>query len=180
VLPKAKEALLTYIIEDLRNTVPVNAEAPSEKITIPSGTEEYDGFTADNTVHVDGFLYEDDERIDELCDQGKLSRNYCLDCGSKKTKPLNFITHSATLSQLRFIFGNSVLGDIAGKTLVDIGSRLGSVLYTGHLMSKASKLVGIEINEYFANLQKELITKKFKLNIKTKYNKDIYHMFTHS
>ena len=42
----------------------------------------------------------------------------------------DFISHSASLFQLRYIFGSNVLGDIEGKTLVDVGSRLGSVLYT--------------------------------------------------
>lgn len=31
-------------------------------------------------------------------------------------------------------------------------------------MTKASKLIGIEINEWFAKLQQEFITKKFKMN----------------
>ncbi len=39
-MPKAKEALLTVIIEELRNTVPINAEAPQEKIAIPTDSEE--------------------------------------------------------------------------------------------------------------------------------------------
>lgn len=163
-MPKSKETILTHIIEDLRATVPVNAEAPEEKIIIPGDIADYTGYDKNNTVHVDGFLYEDDYLIDELCDEGKLSRNYCEQCGSHKTKPLNFITHSATLFQLRYIFGNNVLGDLEGKTLVDVGSRLGSVLYSGYLMTKASKLIGIEINEYFANLQKDFITKKFKFS----------------
>lgn len=38
-------------------------------------------------VHVDAFLY-DDEIIDSLCEEGKMSRNYCLACGSHKTAPL--------------------------------------------------------------------------------------------
>ena len=40
-----------------------------------------------NTIYVDAFLY-DDERFDELCDDGKLSRNYCTNCGSHDVKPL--------------------------------------------------------------------------------------------
>jgi hypothetical protein len=39
-------------------------------------------------VHVDAFLY-DDELYDELCDEGKLSRNYCVDCGSRNIRPLS-------------------------------------------------------------------------------------------
>lgn len=40
-----------------------------------------------HTLHVDAFLY-DDEQVDELCERGELDRNYCLQCGSHKTKPL--------------------------------------------------------------------------------------------
>jgi hypothetical protein len=40
------------------------------------------------TIHVDAFLY-DDDLVDELCDQEKLPRNYCVSCGSKNTKPLS-------------------------------------------------------------------------------------------
>lgn len=39
-MTKSKETLLTHIIEDLRATVPVNAEAPEEKIIIPGDIEE--------------------------------------------------------------------------------------------------------------------------------------------
>jgi len=163
-MTKNKETLLTQIQEELRTSVPISAEAPAEKIYIPGDVEEYSGYTKNNTVHVDAFLYEDDDIIDEMCDEGKMSRNFCEECGSHKTKPLNFVSHSASLFQLRYIFGSNVLGEIEGKTLVDVGSRLGSVLYAGHLMSKASKLIGVEINEFFANLQKDFITKKFKLS----------------
>ena len=43
------------------------------------------------TVHVDAFLY-DDEDIDRLCDEGRMSRNYCCDCGSHNTAPLSKLT----------------------------------------------------------------------------------------
>jgi hypothetical protein len=41
-----------------------------------------------HTVHVDEFLY-DNETVDALCDEGKLVRNYCLQCGSFNTRPLS-------------------------------------------------------------------------------------------
>ncbi len=40
------------------------------------------------TIHVDAFLY-DDDLVDNLCDEGKLPRNYCTECGSRNTKPLS-------------------------------------------------------------------------------------------
>ncbi|KAJ4919357.1 hypothetical protein JOQ06_000772, partial [Pogonophryne albipinna] len=69
------------------------------------------------TVHVDSFLY-DEEEVDSLCDEGSLSRSYCLSCGSTRTAPL----------ELHFLF-ESVLPDLSGRVLVDVGSRLGAVLY---------------------------------------------------
>ncbi|KAF9935453.1 hypothetical protein FBU30_000051 [Linnemannia zychae] len=148
---------LNKIIQDLRERLPVNAEAPREQITIPS-SEEFVGYTKDNVVHVDGFLYTEDD-VDELCDEGKLSRNYCLKCGSKDTKPLNFISHSASVVQLQFLFQVLLKDKIQGKTVLDVGSRLGAVLYAGHLFTEAKALVGIEMNEYFCNLQNEMVRK---------------------
>ena len=43
---------------------------------------------------MDGFLY-DDDTIDELCDQGKMSRNYCKQCGSHQVAPLSKSTLSS-------------------------------------------------------------------------------------
>lgn len=39
------------------------------------------------TVHVDAFLYDEDQ-VDSLCEDGTMSRSYCLACGSFKTAPL--------------------------------------------------------------------------------------------
>lgn len=39
------------------------------------------------TIHVDAFLY-DEDFIDSLCDEGRMSRNYCTVCGSRQTAPL--------------------------------------------------------------------------------------------
>lgn len=80
-------------------------------------------------MHVDGFLYTEDD-VDELCDAGKLSRNFCQKCGSKDTKPLNFISHSASVVQLQFMFQVLLKGERSkGKVVLDVGSRLGAVLY---------------------------------------------------
>ncbi|KAF9156098.1 hypothetical protein BG015_007275 [Linnemannia schmuckeri] len=149
---------LNKIIQDLRERLPVNAEAPSEQITIPS-SDEFAGYTKDNVVHVDGFLYTEDD-VDELCDEGKLSRNYCQKCGSKDTKPLNFISHSASVVQLQFLFQVLLKGERSqDKVILDVGSRLGAVLYAGHLFTEAKKLIGVEMNDYFCKLQTEMIRK---------------------
>lgn len=39
-----------------------------------------------------------------------------------------FISHSFSLMELKFIY-HHVLPDLSGKVLVDVGSRLGTVLY---------------------------------------------------
>ena len=31
----------------------------------------------------------DENIVDELCDEGKLSRNYCVNCGSRNNNPLS-------------------------------------------------------------------------------------------
>ncbi|KAF9158609.1 hypothetical protein DFQ26_007432 [Actinomortierella ambigua] len=153
----AKIFRLNKIIQDLQSRLPINAEAPNEHITIPDSTE-FEGYSKDNVVHVDGFLYTEDD-VDQLCDEGKLSRNYCLKCGSKDTKPLNFISHSASVVQLQFLLQVVLKDKLRNKTLLDVGSRLGAVLYAGHLFTEAKKLIGVEMNEYFCSLQTEMVRK---------------------
>ncbi|GJJ76843.1 hypothetical protein EMPS_09202 [Entomortierella parvispora] len=148
---------LNKIIQDLRDKLPINAEAPNEQVTIPK-SEEFEGYTKDNVVHVDGFLYTEDD-VDELCDSGKLSRNICLKCGSKDTKPLNFISHSATVVQLQFLYQVLLKDASKGKTILDIGSRLGAMLYAGYLFTDAKKLIGVEMNDYFCKLQQDMVRK---------------------
>lgn len=40
------------------------------------------------TEHIDAFCFNDDD-IDDLCDEGQMSRNYCTDCGSRNVRPLS-------------------------------------------------------------------------------------------
>ncbi|XP_057200169.1 uncharacterized protein zgc:109986 isoform X4 [Triplophysa rosa] len=109
------------------------------------------------SVHVDAFLY-DEETVDSLCEDGKMSRNYCLDCASHRTAPLEFISHSFSIPELQFLFQN-VLPDLTGKQVIDVGSRLGAVLYGGYLYGAAAQLVGIEINSEFVKLQTMTVEK---------------------
>jgi len=162
-----KADMISYIIQELRGKLPAIGEAPKEKFFFPNDNPDYQGYNKSNTIHVDSFLYPTDEDIDDLCDRGVLSRNYCVDCGSKYTKPYNFISHSATSAQLKYIFSATVLGDLEGKVLVDVGSRLGAVLYVGHVYSKAAQLVGIEKNNYFCDLQNQM-KKRFKMSERIK------------
>ncbi|XP_037756531.1 uncharacterized protein LOC102938422 isoform X1 [Chelonia mydas] len=173
------DVVLRSIAEDLRNCLPIEAMLNSEHLAIQKILEQ-----PEPTVHVDAFLY-DDDIIDSLCEKGKMSRNYCVVCGSHKTAPLEFISHSFSLMELKFLY-QYALPDLTGKILVDVGSRLGAVLFgadvfwhsyfpqnspfgqklsmiglspKGYLYSSASQLYGVEMNADFCQLQEMIITK---------------------
>ncbi|KAN0030301.1 hypothetical protein ACTA71_010063 [Dictyostelium dimigraforme] len=155
------DSILQTIIQDLKDQLPsITTEAPNEKITIPKNSS-FEGYTKENTINVDGFLYTEED-IDDLIESGELKNNYCLDCGSKSITPINFISHSTTPNQLKYMFSNDVLGgncNLKQSTILDIGSRLGALLYTGYLFSDTKKLIGCEINQYFSDLQKSMINR---------------------
>ncbi|XP_067222885.1 uncharacterized protein zgc:109986 [Chanodichthys erythropterus] len=147
-----QSVILQSIAEDLRACLPLEAMAPSETMAIQKTQQKHHP-----TVHVDAFLY-DEETVDSLCEEGKISRNYCLNCGSHRTAPLEFISHSFSIPELQFLFHN-VLPDLTGKLVVDVGSRLGAVLFGGYLYSAASQLVGVEISSEFVKLQTMAVEK---------------------
>ncbi|KAI2654162.1 hypothetical protein H4Q32_010801 [Labeo rohita] len=147
-----QSVILQSIAEDLRVCLPLEAMAPSETMAIQKTQQK-----PHPTVHVDAFLY-DEEAVDSLCEEGKMSRNYCLNCGSHRTAPLEFISHSFSIPELQFLFHN-VLPDLTGKLVVDVGSRLGAVLFGGYLYSAASQLVGVEISSEFVKLQTMAVEK---------------------
>ncbi|XP_067310774.1 uncharacterized protein zgc:109986 [Pseudorasbora parva] len=147
-----QSVILQSIAEDLRACLPLEAMAPSETMAIQKTQQK-----PHPTVHVDAFLY-DEETVDSLCEEGKMSRNYCLNCGSHRTAPLEFISHSFSIPELQFLFQN-ILPDLTGKLVVDVGSRLGAVLFGGYLYSAASQLVGVEISSEFVKLQTMAIEK---------------------
>ncbi|XP_029179989.2 uncharacterized protein [Acropora muricata] len=155
--PTQKEKKLKKIIKDIKKRVPLNAILMSEKIYSPEGKNS--DCDPSRTVHIDSFLYTDED-IDQLCDEGKLSRFYCKKCGSHNTAPLTFISHSSSLLQLRFIF-EAALPELHNNfdksCLVDVGSRLGAVLYGAYHFSRIRKIVGVEINSDLCELQQEMI-----------------------
>ncbi|XP_075470007.1 uncharacterized protein LOC142502640 isoform X2 [Ascaphus truei] len=146
------DVILQSIAEDLRSFLPVEAMVSSENQVMQKMQE-----LQQPTLHVDAFLY-DDETIDSFCEDGKMSRNYCVSCGSRKTAPIDFLSHSFSLLELKFLFQH-VLPDLSGKVLVDVGSRLGAVLYAGYVYSTASQLRGVEMNAEFCDLQEKIILK---------------------
>nr|CAD7397821.1 unnamed protein product [Timema poppensis] len=78
-------------------------------------------------IHVDSFLYDDDD-FDDMCSDGKVPRFFCKDCDSRNTEPLEVISHSLSRTRLKYIF-QAMLPPLEYLTLLDVGSRLGAVLY---------------------------------------------------
>lgn len=150
------DVVMHQIVDDLRQMVPDNAVFPSERCLFPEYGVDSE-CNPNTTVHVDSFLYDDDD-IDDLVDQGKVSRNYCRACGSQITAPLTFISHSLSVSELRYIF-RYLLPSLSGKTVVDVGSRLGGVLYGAYNFSDALKIIGIEMNPDLCKVQETIIDK---------------------
>ncbi|XP_022053566.1 uncharacterized protein zgc:109986 isoform X1 [Acanthochromis polyacanthus] len=147
-----RTVILQNISDDLRTRLPLNAMLASETTAHLKIQQ-----CSRPTLHVDSFLYDEDQ-VDSLCEDGTMSRTFCLNCGSQKTAALDFVSHSFSISELRFLFQN-VLPDLSGRTLVDVGSRLGAVLYGGYVYSSASRLLGLEISEEFVQLQNEMLQK---------------------
>ncbi|MFH4980507.1 hypothetical protein AB6A40_007216 [Gnathostoma spinigerum] len=151
-------AVLRSIAADIRNELPCTAVLPSENLHWPkSGTDS--DIKPETTVHVDSFLYEDDE-VDNLVEIGKLSRDFCTQCGSRDIKPLTFISHSLSVDQLRYIFVFLVPlnATMTNRIIIDIGSRLGAVLYAAFLYSRGRiYAVGIELNSDFCRLQEKIL-----------------------
>ncbi|XP_046572343.1 uncharacterized protein LOC124280450 [Haliotis rubra] len=121
-----EDVMLESIQSDLRSELPVNAVSHTENIHFPQTGPNAD-CDPSTTVHVDAFLY-DEDAIDDLCEDGKMSRNYCTRCGSQEVQPLTFITHSASAAQVKYIL-NYALPDLSGKNVLDVGSRIHAVLY---------------------------------------------------
>ncbi|XP_060031410.1 uncharacterized protein LOC103119904 isoform X2 [Erinaceus europaeus] len=145
------DIILKNIAEDLRSCLPLETMLSSEHLALQKIQQQ-----PEPTVHVDAFLY-DEDFIDSLCEEGKMSRNYCVVCGSHQTAPLGFISHSFSLMELKFIY-HHVLPDLSGKVLVDVGSRLGTVLYgvlhadicsQGPLLQNADVVIMNNVFEYF-------------------------------
>ncbi|KAK0424543.1 hypothetical protein QR680_008716 [Steinernema hermaphroditum] len=158
---------LRDIANEMKSILPTSAVLPSENVLWPVNGIDSDCHP-NTTVHVDGFLFDEND-VDDLVDQGQISRNFCRDCGSHKTAPLTFISHSLGADQLRYMFTSLVplrSPQMAGRIVVDIGSRLGTVLYGVHYFSGgAVKAIGIEMNRDFCDLQNRFIQSKNMTNV---------------
>ena len=67
-----------------------------------------------------------------------------------------FVSHSASRRSLEYLF-TCLLPSLRGKRLLDVGSRLGAVLYGAHLFSEAEEVVGVEVNREFCQMTQEAI-----------------------
>jgi hypothetical protein len=152
VLPAT--VMLDKIAGDIRARVPLEAVMPTETIVHPTLGED-STLTSVNSVHLDAFLY-DEEGEEALVQEGLLSRSYCQDCGSRNIEDLTFITHSCSKERLEYIFCG-VLPPLDGKTVIDIGSRIGAVLYGAYFYSRAAKIIGVEMNTELCKVQGEMV-----------------------
>ncbi|WKY09505.1 hypothetical protein Q1695_002124 [Nippostrongylus brasiliensis] len=169
----AKPLFVTDAVKKLREI------ADHIRVKIPDGTVETEkiqwpvsGHDADcgkeNTVHVDCFLY-DDYALEAMMKEGKLQRKCCGDCGSKNIKDMNFISHSLAHCQLEFIFTQLVPLKTQPENfhVLDIGSRLGAVIYAASLYGCGNvKVTGVEMNEELAKLQENVIRDFSLQNVK--------------
>lgn len=116
---------------------------------------------------VDAFLYLDED-VEELVSEGKLSREYCRNCGSTDVGLVDYVTHSFSQDQLIFLgcfLLPSLTKEQSGggrKVVVDVGSRLGVVLWSCYfaaqqgLLAGVSEVVGVELDKSYAALQREV------------------------
>ncbi|XP_053394855.1 uncharacterized protein LOC123524416 [Mercenaria mercenaria] len=148
------DVVMNSIREGIRQSLPIEGMTKTEHVVTPKHGPNADCNPA-TTVHVDAFLY-DEDTIDEMVEEGTMSRNYCVNCLSKQVKPLTFITHSASLPQIKFMF-QYLLEDLRNKTVLDVGSRTGAVLYGAYLYSEVNSLVGVELDPTFCELQNKVI-----------------------
>uniref|UniRef100_A0A914HT34 Ubiquinol-cytochrome c chaperone domain-containing protein n=1 Tax=Globodera rostochiensis TaxID=31243 RepID=A0A914HT34_GLORO len=104
-----------------------------------------------NTLHVDAFLFDDND-VDEMAKDGILRRYFCQNCHSTDVEQFTLISHSLAIDELHHLF-TVHLPSLDGKVLVDIGSRLGAVLYAAALYCpRIGRAVGIEREQFFHEL----------------------------
>lgn len=103
LLSDNRTAFLRTVADELRQRLPLDAMLPSESTAYCTMQQR-----SRPTVHVDAFLYDEDQ-VDSLCEEGTMSRCYCLDCGSCRTAPLGQIIIITVMSQLPANTGTSSL-----------------------------------------------------------------------
>jgi len=151
---------LQRIAGELRDLVPLEAVLETEKI-IPPTVGEDAGLDTTNTVHLDAFLYEADDE-ERFVNEGRIPKSRCRDCGSKNIEDFVTLSHSCSHTRLELIF-RGMCPSLKEKTVVDLGSRIGAVLYGAFYHSEASRIVGVELNAQFCDIANRIV-KKHLLN----------------
>eukprot|EP00049_Salpingoeca_infusionum_P010772 m.185899 g.185899 ORF g.185899 m.185899 type:complete len:384 (-) comp14742_c2_seq1:176-1327(-) len=168
------ESIHTIRVHLLRQLA-TNPELSKQTIHFPTKGENAT-CTEESTITVDAFLY-DDDAINDMMDSGSIPSSYCRACGSKDVEQLNIISHSMSMHQLKFMF-NDILStyitpqaDAPIDSLLDVGSRLGAVLYAGYYLSTIPKLIGVELSTAHGDLQLATVS-KFQLDDRVQILKD--------
>lgn len=148
---------LAEIAERLKTRLPLSAVLASEQILAPAiGSESASGLRPEHTAHLDAFLYDelDEER---LISQGHIPKSFCSQCGSRDIQEISLITHSLGRPQLEFVF-TSLLPELKPThRILDVGSRLGSVLYGAALFTPCQSIVGVEMNGDFCDITRNAL-----------------------
>lgn len=124
-----------------------------------------------NSYVLDEFLYTDAECAELLpelenyfCARCKLttSKRRCKQC-KQHTSPRSQISCSLSVADLSVIREELEKrrpdNNLRGATIVDVGSRMGNVLYYFALTTEVQAAVGVEIDRYFVELTSRVISK---------------------
>ena len=79
-----------------------------------------------------------------------------------RSQSTSSISKEETLQIFRILLRDE---DLSNKLVLDVGSRLGNILYVAALYTKSTRLIGVEFSEFFANLSAEVVN-KFQLDEK--------------
>lgn len=162
----AQESLTTPLLTSIKESLLTKSTEISHQDFIPESNE-YQNYTSSNTLVVDAFLYSDSEIPDDT------PSHICVDCSSTRVEPLNYISHSASIEQLFWIFHTGIKHFSKIDCILDVGSRLGSVLWAAHEFTSASRIIGVEIDFKYHEIQ-DSIRNEFKLNDRIQlFNTDI-------
>lgn len=141
------------VANSLRGTFDLSGTLPGESPSPPSDRPE---LVPPMACMVDSFLHDDDE-VEDLCEQGVLPRHFCSECKSTLIEPVNFMSHSFSMSRLSYLFEYLLPPLRPQDAVMDIGSRLGAALVGAFAYSGSNAIVGVEINDQWCQLQAKII-----------------------
>eukprot|EP00730_Choanoeca_flexa_P007650 TRINITY_DN12368_c0_g1_i10.p2 TRINITY_DN12368_c0_g1~~TRINITY_DN12368_c0_g1_i10.p2 ORF type:complete len:331 (+),score=57.89 TRINITY_DN12368_c0_g1_i10:2454-3446(+) len=150
---QAELQMLSSIRDFIKDNYGWQGTAPGEKLFFPEQGQ-LGALDEQATAHVDSFLLTSDD-VTDLVACGDLHNAYCASCGSTDINDTDFLSHSMSLEQLHFIFTTALPQPTTASQpscLVDVGCRLGAVLYAAHHLTSIPRVVGVEINEYYCKL----------------------------